>query len=151
MTETKPRQTIDQRRAAHAWNKIEWVLGKWPHRVENGKRGTDPKAREYGQLVKDLPTRILASGLGQALAFRWAKGKDNEQTLALLQHLGDWVLDKRKNPASTKTEPQPQDLIRKLVDADATFLRHATEEAIAYLQWLKRFAEAERLTEGDNP
>ena len=31
------------------------------------------------------------------------------------------------------------------------FLRDATEEAVAHLQWLKRFAEAEGLTAGDNP
>jgi len=152
MTAAEHRQTTDQRRAAHAWKKIEWVLAKWPHRVDKGKRFPDPKAKEYGQLVKDLPTRVLASGLGQALAFRWAKGREDEQTLGLLSHLGDWVLDKRKNPASTAPEPKPQALIRKLVadNADAAFLRRATEESIAYLQWLKRFAEAEGLTEGDN-
>jgi CRISPR-associated protein Cmr5 len=120
--------------------------------MENGQRVADPNAKKYGQLVKDLPTRILASGLGQAIAFRWAKGKDDEHTRALLQHLGDWVLDKRANDKSTKPEPQPQALIQKLIadDTDAMFLRRATEEAIAYLQWLKRFAEAEGLTEGDN-
>jgi CRISPR/Cas system CMR-associated protein Cmr5 small subunit len=59
------------------------------------------------------------------------------------------VLDKRANDKSTKPEPEPQALIRKLVadDTDSMFLRRATEEAVAYLQWLKRVAEAERLTE----
>jgi CRISPR-associated protein Cmr5 len=151
MTDTnRSCQTTEQRRAAHAWKAIEAIVRQYPHRTENGKRLADPNAKKYGQLVKDLPTRILASGLGQAIAFRWAKR--DQQTEVLLQHLGDWVLDKRNNDKSTKPEPQPQALIRKLVadDTDAMFLRRATEEAIAYLQWLKRFAEAEGLTEGDN-
>lgn len=146
------RPTSDQRRAAHAWKKIESVLAKYPHSTENDKRVAHRDAKQYGLLVKDLPTRILASGLGQALAFRWAKGKDDKPTQAVLRHLGDWVLDKRGNPASTKPEPEPQALLHKLIadDTDAMFLRRATEEAITYLQWLKRFAEAEGLTDGDN-
>jgi CRISPR-associated protein Cmr5 len=152
MNTIKPRQTTEQRRAAHAWNKVRWVLAQWPHRIDAGKRVPDRKAKEYSRVVQDLPTRILASGLGQALAFRWAKrkGPEDESTLALLRHVGDWVLDKRKNPTSTAPEPDPQALISRLVADDANFLRFATEEAIAYLQWLKRFAEAEELTEGDN-
>ena len=151
MTTTTPRPTTDQRRAAHAWKAIEAILRKYPHRLRNGKQVPHDKAKKYGHQVKDLPTRILASGLGQAIAFRWAKR--DEQTEDLLRHLSDWVLDKRSNERSTKSEPEPQALIRKLVadDTDAMFLRRATEEAIAYLQWLKRFAEAEGLTEGDNP
>jgi CRISPR-associated protein Cmr5 len=145
-----PRKTTQQRRAEHAWKAIEEVLQKYPLQTRDGKDVPDDNAKVYGRLVRDLPTRILASGLGQALAFRWAKR--DKQTEALLQHLGDWLLDKRQNIGSTKPVPQPQELLRKLVakDSDAMFLRLATEEAIAYLNWLKRFAEAHGLTEGDN-
>jgi len=138
------RQTLDQRRAAHAWKAIVETLGKYPL--------PDKRAKAYGQQVKDLPTRILASGLGQALAFRWAKKDKDGTTEELLKHLSDWVLDKRQNASSTAAVPVPQSLLRAIIvdNADAMFLRRATEESIAYLQWLKRFAEAEGLTEGDN-
>jgi CRISPR-associated protein Cmr5 len=101
--------------------------------------------------AKQLPMRIMASGLGQALAFLNAKAKTDPNAKAktepaaaqLLQELGDWVLDKCANPARTKPKPTDEALLRQIVDKDSDFLRCATDETIAYLQWLNRFAEAE--------
>ena len=149
-TTIPPRQTTEQRRAAHAWSVIAEIVRKYPHRIENGKQIPDKRAKNYGHQLKDLPTRILAAGLGQTLAFLWAKR--DEQTEELLRRLSDWVLDKRPNAGSTKAVPEPQALIRAIIadSADAMLLRRATEESLAYLQWLKRFAEAEGLTKGDD-
>ena len=93
--------------------------------------------------------RIRAAGLGQALAFERAKAKPknekkvNPGLVLLLEHLGGWVLP-RLDPAVTA--PVSDDaLLQAILDNDATFLRRATLEAMAWLEWVNRFAEAEDL------
>jgi len=119
-------KTLDQRRAQHAWKTVS--------EAKNESNKDDVRGA-----IMSLPAQIVGSGLGPALAFLNAKGK----TANLLQALGDWVLDKRWNPQSTKEPPAANELLRRFADGDGTFLRQATDETLAYLQWLKRFAEAE--------
>jgi CRISPR-associated protein Cmr5 len=103
-------------------------------RTEEG--GKEWKGR-YGSVVRKLPSYILTNGLGQTLAFLKAKGKGepgNEHEV-LYRHLADWV--GRKVNADG-------DLLSWLVNtATSQQYRLATMEALALLQWLKRFAEAE--------
>ncbi len=137
--ETKPVQTLDQRRAAHAWHRIISQATT----SENGKRKYGEGAKEYAQEARKMPVRIITSGLGQALAFILAKAKDKKPNLRRLhQDLSDWVL---KN--CPMRVPKPGNLMESILEGDADFLRWATEETLAYLQWLNRFAEAEGLTE----
>lgn len=126
--------TLDQRRARHAWDAVE--------RIKN----TDgPIGSDYAREVKRLPVRIFTAGLGHAIAFLRAKGKDGggDANAALLCDLADWVLDKRRDGASRRPAPTTAALIEAIVKGDATFLQVSTDEALAYLQWLGRFAEAE--------
>lgn len=136
----------DQRRAQHAWERIQDVLKNYPPQQKNGKTIPHDKAKKIGGQAKKLPIRILASGLGQALAFLRAKGYAPEILIAL----GDWVLDKRSNPDSRKPPPSDRALIEEVIKGSSDFLRRATDESLAYLQWLNRFAEAEGLTEGED-
>lgn len=129
-------QTTDQRRAAHAWQAVQAAKNKqWPHQDQ------DPK--KFGGQARKMPVRIMTSGLGQALAFLKAKG----YAPGLLVELADWVLDKRHHPESQQPKPSDTALLEKIIQGDADFLRWATDETLAYLQWLNRFAEAEGLTE----
>lgn len=120
-------QTLDQRRAAHAWEAIANIKS----------RPEDAKA--FRGQAKKLPMRIHAAGLGHALAFVREKGTAPE----LLRELGHWVLDKRSNPQSPASKPDDSALLNRIVEEDARFLRRATEEALAYLIWLNRFAAVE--------
>ncbi len=139
MSDSKP--TLDQRRARHAWESVTGLA----ERSEGGKRQYGDSAKEYGREAKKLPMRILAAGLGSALAFVAAKAKDKKPQLnRLLAHMTDWVIAKRPMPA-----PQPGSLLESIVHENADFLRRATDEALAYLQWLNRFAEAEGLTDAE--
>lgn len=126
--------TLDQRRARHAWDAVERM------KVASGNIGGD-----YEREVKRLPVRVLTAGLGHALAFLRAKGKQDggDANAALLSDLADWVLDKYDNPDSGRPQPSRAALIEAIVKGDATFLQVSTDEALAYLQWLGRFAEAE--------
>ncbi|MBC7350996.1 MAG: type III-B CRISPR module-associated protein Cmr5 [Thermogutta sp.] len=123
------RKTLDQRRAEHAWQA-----------VQAAKNNKDVDFEKFHGQAKKLPVRIIASGLGQALAFLKAKNYAPK----LLVALGDWVLDKRVNPDSKKPEPDDMALLKAVVEGDAEFLRWATDEVLAYLQWLVRFADAEK-------
>ncbi len=132
------RKTLDQRRAEHAWQKIISQAKR-----EGGSRKYDEKAKEYAREAKKLPVRIMAAGLGHALAFLLAKAKDKKPNLKRLHDdLTDWIIRRRRISAT-----KPESLMESIVDGDSEFLRRATEEALAYLVWLNRFAEAEGLTD----
>jgi CRISPR-associated protein Cmr5 len=125
-------KTLDQRRAEHAWATVAKVLGR-------------DKAiqKKFGGQAKKMPARVATSGLGQALAFLKAKG----YSPLLLERLGDWVLDKRSAPGSRQQEPADDELLKRIVHSDSDFLRRATDEVLAYMLWVNRFAEANGLTD----
>lgn len=126
-TTTPPKPTLDQRRAQHAWKAVEIA------------KDHEKDFEEFRNQAKRLPMRILAAGLGQALTFLWAK----KYAPVLLQATADWVLDKRPHAQSTKEYPAQDALIKAIMHGNADFLRHATDETLAYLRWLVRFADAE--------
>lgn len=127
MSESK---TLDQRRAEHAWNVVERVKGP-------GGNDADKK-KEFGTQAKKLPSRILAAGLGQALAFLLAK----EYAKDLQEALSDWMTQRR--PPSPGEDRR---LVVRILKGNAEFQRYATAECLAYLQWLVRFADAAGLTD----
>ena len=124
-TNSDTQQTLEQRRANHAWDA-----------VQRAKDGQDPK--KFGGQAKKLPMRIMAAGLGQALAFLKAKN----DAPRLLEKLSDWI-----NRCIPLKPDEPKDLLERIIKGDSDFLRRATDEVLAYLVWLNRFAEAERLTD----
>lgn len=129
---TPMKPTLDQRRATHAWEAVDGFL----------KATADPKARaKYAVHARKLPVRIIASGLGQALAFLLAKNYCPD----LLKSLGDWVLSKRSDPPKTLAKPvAPDSLLLDVIKGDSEFLQLATAETLAYLRWHIRFVEAKK-------
>jgi CRISPR-associated protein Cmr5 len=144
---TKPqaKPTLDQRRANHAWHVVREMVAAHVKAGPDGKPVANETAKKFGGQAKKLPTRIMAAGLGQALAFLRAK----DYAPQLLMAIADWVLDKRGNPASSKAKPTDSALLLEIVKGTSEFLRRATDETLAYLLWLNRFAEAEGLTQGE--
>jgi CRISPR-associated protein Cmr5 len=125
-------QTLEQRRAKHAWDAVQRAKAKAkPHHEKQ-----DPK--KFGGQAKKLPSRIMAAGLGQALAFLRAK----DYAPGLLAELSDWILVQRPGQKDGKA-----DLLLRIIEGDSDFLRRATDESLAYLLWLNRFADAEGLTD----
>lgn len=130
--QTNQRQTLDQRRAADAWSKIDEIFKN------------DKFREDYTGEAHKLPVRIMASGLGQALVFLFAKQKKKPGLERLLSDLSNWVLKERIIDSAIVVPIQKNpDLLRAIVDpaADSEFLRWATDETLAYLQWINRFAE----------
>jgi CRISPR-associated protein Cmr5 len=134
-----PAVSLDQCRARHAWKVV--------HDVEKSSKKED--AKKFGGQARKLPMRIIGSGLGQALAFLKAKDYAPELLIAL----SDWFLYVR--PGAQGKQPKPKEagmqtaLLETIIEGDADLMRRATDEVLAYLMWLNRFAEAKGLTEGE--
>lgn len=128
-------QTLDQKRAAHAWQS-----------VEEAKKLAESDQADFRGHAKKLPMRIRAAGLGQALSFVNAKlaDKDKAGLKLLLLTLNGWVLTERGLRGSADPT-QPKALIEEICTRDAAYLKRATLEVMAYLQWLNRFTEAAAL------
>jgi CRISPR-associated protein Cmr5 len=115
-------RSLEQKRAAQAWDAVSHV------------KGQDYDAK-YQSLAANAPADVQSNGLGQTLAFWQAKGKAEHK--AIYQAVAGWVT------SQVKTSPGG-DLLKWIVkDATTDEYRRATAEAIAFLTWLKRFAEAE--------
>jgi CRISPR-associated protein Cmr5 len=127
-------QTLDQQRARHAWTAVQDVAS----RSEDFKK-------KYGSLARRVPMLILTNGLGPTLAFLRSKGKNDphDAHTVLAGHLSTWVLSQIASGAQNQT------LLDWVLNHDSHDYRRATAEALAYLVWLKRFAEAELPTEED--
>ena len=108
-------RTRDQRRAADAWAAIE-KIHKHPDRAD------------IVRAAKKLPIRVHTAGLGHAVQFVRTK----ERTKDLVPLLSRWVLTGRGD-----------DLVAAVREGTADSLRRQTAEALAWLQWFNRFAEAE--------
>ena len=127
-TQNKPRQTQQQKRAAHAWKVVESVC-------QESKK----KQEEFSRQAKKMPVRILTSGLGPSLAFLEAKELAPRLTTALNQ----WIAKCEWAKRAVETDAPNARLSERIRSGDSTFLRMATAECMSYLEWLVRFTEAE--------
>jgi CRISPR-associated protein Cmr5 len=120
-------RSLEQERAKAAWARVLAAKGQ-------------SHAGKYGQLARSAAADIQANGLGQTLAFWNAKGEAHHR--ALLNDVSNWVKSQFRFSDET--------LLAWITNtADTDGYRRATAEAIAFLIWLKRFAEAELPKEGD--
>jgi len=115
----------EQERAKFAYERVQ-------KRREEGGGEKGDLAGKYRQLVVGLPAMIQQCGLGQTMAFLASKAKD--QHAMALGDLEEWL---RRDYAKGE-----DGVLKALMDGDSRAYRMATSEALAYLQWLKRFAEA---------
>lgn len=117
-------RSLEQERAKAAWNE-----------VKKAKQGADYQ-KKYKSLARSAPANIQQNGLGQTLAFWRAKPKEEHQ-LALYNAVSAWVKGQIKWTGN-------EHLLDWIVNQARTDeYRRATSEAMAFLGWIKRFAEAE--------
>jgi CRISPR-associated protein Cmr5 len=119
------RQTLEQERAASAWQDIETVK-------------SEQQQKKYGTLARKLPAMIQMNGLGTVLAFLQAKGKNkvDDAHALIFNHLSAWVLSGLESAGKHK------DLMALVRNVEMDVYRRATTEAIEYSIWLKRYVEA---------
>lgn len=123
------RQTLSQQRAQAAWNH------------------TPPSVSDaYLSLVRGASADIEVSGLGQTLAFYLSKNREEHQ--ALIQYLTEWLLEQGptahlRTRAPAHTAPTAR-LMAAIQNGSSADYRRLRTECLAYLGWLKRFAEARK-------
>lgn len=112
-------RTLDQDRAADAISQV------------NNLNGVDQK--KFANLCKGFPAMIIANGLGQSLAFL------NEKKESEYKKLYD-VITKWLTARNVLDKVGGDKFLKSLSESSIEEYRMATQEALAYLQWLKRIA-----------
>ena len=132
MTNQTQRTTLEQGRANFAFEC-----------AEEAKEGLNDKAKEYKAYVKKMPMLIKTNGLGAALAFAFAKGSkggepDTGTAWGLLYHQLEQWLQKDEKQLITFEKDR---LVAQLLKEQSASYRAVTVEIMAFLAWLRRFAD----------
>ena len=145
---TKVILTREQQRAQHALQSVTDVqklvqkLLATAGSNEKEQKKAKKFREEYESCAKSLPANIVMNGLGQACAMllAQAKGKSADQDAhrLLYDHLQDWIRG-RDNAA---VYPNDQDLVKAVINHGQGEYVRAQFESLAYLNWLKKFAQA---------
>ena len=122
-------QTLDQQRAAYAWEAVK--------RAQQAL----PKFGDYKNLAKGAPALIMGNGLMPALAFYASRKKDPAS--ALNEAINGWLALRFVADAAFKPAPKSYpDVMERLLKAPSAFYMQATDESLAMLRWLRQFADA---------
>ncbi len=122
-------RTLAQRRAT--------VALCWKDKAFVGKKD--------GDIVSGFPMLIRADGLLASLAYAVEKKEDKQTRQRVPKNPGEFeianaVLDHLNQEGILKQSKTPDDMVKELASApDASQLRRATTEALAFLNYLKRF------------
>jgi CRISPR-associated protein Cmr5 len=95
--------------------------------------------KNYRSYVKKIPTMILSNGLGQTLAFIKSKSEKGNAYKLIYEQLTEYI----RNPYTTRIQ-MPEDkkeLVEWVISCGSEKYRYITQEILAFLNWLKRFAE----------
>lgn len=101
------------------------------------------KKKEYKQYVKKLPMLIKTNGLGAAVAFFFSKKNDDQSKAGyaykeIYEQLNEW-LKKAETVNWMLNSDKP--LVQSITELPSEQYRALTIEALAFLNWLRRFAE----------
>lgn len=123
-------QSLDQKRAAYAWERVQQVTS------------------DYVNLAKAAPSLIMGNGLMQTLAF--FKSKDGKHHTKLLEDILGW-LAKGEAACPFLTSPEFEQAMETLAShASSEEYLHATQEALAILKWIRQFAAAKDRKNGED-
>jgi len=112
--------TIEQKRADHAWKCAEGM-------------GDD-----YSKLAKGLPSLIMNSGLMQVMAFMEERKKE-ERYKRLAEHLRAWL---GETFPKLRGKSDLTSFMNELLKLESKEFQAVTEEALAWLKWLRLMAAA---------
>lgn len=102
---------------------------------------------EFGKFLAGVPAKVLQNGFGQTLAFLQAKGKIKEQAneqaketknyVRAFDLMAQWLLHR-----GILTQAAASQALQALSTMDQQQYLYAQEEALAVLEWAKRYAGA---------
>lgn len=120
-------KNLEQIRASHA-------LNFW-NEIKNKKNDEEVGGKQGGDVVRGLASLIINNGLLATIAFSKEKGKGYE---TFMKEIGKFLSCEERKILSEKVDSL-DDFIKILTEGDSYLLQCATNEAIAYLAYLKRF------------
>jgi len=125
-------QTLEQRRAKEALEKIR--------DVESRYQGQEDKRETFASYASNMPASILINGLGQAVATlrAQARGRKEDPHQIIFDAVQDWLC---RNDAEAPY-PGTNCLLTAISEGNRENYQHAQAEALAYLEWYKKFAVA---------
>jgi CRISPR-associated protein Cmr5 len=143
-------RTIQQQRARHALTQVRDAIRKLGD--SRNPEAVSKEQKEFRAHTQGLPFMIHANGLGQAYAFYLSK-HDKPSYRAICDTLAAWLLaegnpyhgqpehaaEQRQNPPNGENSER---LLDAIVGCDMPRYLLAQAEAIAYMSWVKRFADA---------
>lgn len=132
MKQPSNQQTLQQKRASHAYARVNSL---------DVEQVTEALKKKYGTLAHRLPAMIQTDGLGASLAFLQAKGEEHH--LFAYSHLSDWLAQPEQFGFNS-------DLLTWVLMQPTSVYRQVTNETLAYLVWIKRFAEAKNWSDDPN-
>lgn len=101
----------------------------------------------YRSYTRRITHMILSNGLGQTLAFIYSKKDKGNAYDLIYKQLTDYL--KSNSTARINMPQEENELIEWVISLSSTEYRYVTEEILAFLKWLKRFAEGMIESEGD--
>lgn len=113
-------QTLEQQRAAFAWDAAQKGVGAF--------------GKEYVNAAKSTPTLIMNSGLMQTLAFLKSKDSVDQK---MLEDLAAWLLRSTLKGQSIRDFSS---LMTTLQSLAPRAYRDTTAETLAILRWIRHFA-----------
>jgi CRISPR-associated protein Cmr5 len=97
------------------------------------------KQKEYKSNTRKIPTMILSNGLGQTLAFIKAKSEKGNAYDLIYSQLTEYM--KSAHTVRIQMPKEKNDFVEWVISCDSSKYRYITQEILAFLNWLKRFAE----------
>jgi len=143
-------RTLEQERASFAFKVVS--------EVKNKQKSVQEK---YSSYVEKAPTMILTNGLGTTLAFYLSKlekpisdadyrainpenySKPDAVAYAYLyKHISTWLAEGNGDGGVFKGLTEGRDPLKFIMNSPATKVMVLTDEALAILNWMKKFAKA---------
>ena len=117
---------IENGRAKYAYETVEKFVN------------TNKGLKEYRSYVKKLPSMIQVNGLGQTLAFCYAKG---DQYRDLYQQISGWVNEKQPDLLKRYNQDSKMEFVQIVITMNSNDYRIISNEVLALLDWMRRFAD----------
>lgn len=133
MPESTTIQGLEQSRARFAFQCAE-------------KASKSGKPKKYKSYAKKFPMMIKTNGLGSALAFAFSKKKQGNNWERLYNDVSSWI--KQPQKIYLLGNFSNKEIAQAAIELDSQSYRCLTIEVLAFLTWLRRFAEG--LIEGED-
>ncbi|MBW1737224.1 MAG: type III-B CRISPR module-associated protein Cmr5 [Deltaproteobacteria bacterium] len=130
-------RTLGQKRANYALEKVLAI-------PENTKK-------DFKSFSAGAPSTILQNGFGQAMAYWLSKGTDknlkikkDDKHIVIFNMIREWLSYKNSdvNNNFIKKTSSETEFVKELSDLDQRRYLAAQREALALLEWVKRYANA---------